>query len=63
MPMNTRKITKRTGIRNITDFNNQPSTMHPSNKEKIPNQWKEALITPLLKKGDRGKASNYRLYP
>ena len=34
--------------------------MHPSNKEKIPNQWKEAHITPLLKKGDRGKASNYR---
>jgi hypothetical protein len=34
--------------------------MHPSNKEKIPNQWKEALIAPLLKKGDRGKASNYR---
>ena len=27
---------------------------------KIPNQWKEALITPLFKKGDREKASNYR---
>jgi hypothetical protein len=27
---------------------------------KIPNQWKEVLITPLFKKGDRGKASNYR---
>jgi hypothetical protein len=27
---------------------------------KIPNQWKEALITPLFKKVDRGKASNYR---
>ena len=27
---------------------------------KIPNQWKEALIIPLFKKGDRGKASNYR---
>ena len=27
---------------------------------KIPDQWKEALITPLFKKGERGKASNYR---
>jgi hypothetical protein len=27
---------------------------------KIPNQWKEALITPLYKKGEREKASNYR---
>ena len=27
---------------------------------KIPDQWKEALITPLFKKRDRGKASNYR---
>ena len=25
-----------------------------------PNQWKEALVTPLFKKGDRSKASNYR---
>ena len=24
---------------------------------KIPNQWNEALLTPLCKKGDRGKAS------
>ena len=27
---------------------------------RIPDQWKVALITPLFKKGDRGKASNYR---
>ena len=27
---------------------------------KIPNQLKEALMTPLFKKGDRGKTSNYR---
>jgi hypothetical protein len=27
---------------------------------RIPDQWKEALITPLFKKGDKGKASNYR---
>ena len=29
-------------------------------QSRIPDQWKGALITPLLKKGDRGKASNYR---
>ena len=29
------------------------------NQGRIPDQWREALITPLFKKGDRGKASNY----
>lgn len=29
-------------------------------QDRIPEQWKEAHITPLFKKGDRGKASNYR---
>ena len=27
---------------------------------KIPDEWKEATATPIFKKGDRGKASNYR---
>ena len=27
---------------------------------KIPDEWKEATLPPLFKKGDRGKASNYR---
>ena len=26
---------------------------------RIPDDWKEATVTPLFKKGDRGKASNY----
>ena len=26
----------------------------------IPEQWKKACVTPLFKKGDRGKAANYR---
>jgi hypothetical protein len=37
-----------TGIRNITYFNNASIK-----QGKIPNQWKEALITQLFKKGDR----------
>ena len=27
---------------------------------RIPDQWKEALVTPLFKKGNKNKASNYR---
>ncbi|KAK3098073.1 hypothetical protein FSP39_015909 [Pinctada imbricata] len=27
---------------------------------RIPDEWKEATVTPLFKKGDRGKAANYR---
>jgi hypothetical protein len=36
-------VIKRTGIRNITDFNNASIK-----QRKIPNQRKEALITPLF---------------
>ena len=30
------------------------------NQGKIPDDWKTAYVTPLFKKGDRAKASNYR---
>jgi hypothetical protein len=30
------------------------------NKEKLPDQWKESLIVPVHKKGDKTDCSNYR---
>jgi hypothetical protein len=30
------------------------------NKEELPNQWKESVIVPIHKKGDKTDCSNYR---
>jgi hypothetical protein len=30
------------------------------NKEKLPDQWKESIIVPVHKKGDKTDCSNYR---
>jgi hypothetical protein len=30
------------------------------NKEKLPEQWKESIIVPIYKKGDKPNCSNYR---
>jgi hypothetical protein len=31
-----------------------------SNKAELPQQWKESIIVPIYKKGDRTECSNYR---
>jgi hypothetical protein len=30
------------------------------NKEELPHQWKESIVVPIHKKGDRTDCSNYR---
>jgi hypothetical protein len=30
------------------------------NKEELPNQWKESIIIPVHKKGDKTECNNYR---
>jgi hypothetical protein len=30
------------------------------NKEELPHQWKEAIVVPIHKKGDKTDCSNYR---
>jgi hypothetical protein len=31
-----------------------------SNKEELPHQWKESIVVPIHKKGDKTDCSNYR---
>jgi hypothetical protein len=33
------------------------------NKEELPDQWKESIIVPVHKKGDKNNCSNYRGIP
>jgi hypothetical protein len=30
------------------------------NKEELPHQWKESIVVPIYKKGDKTDCSNYR---
>jgi hypothetical protein len=31
------------------------------NKEELPEQWKESIVVPVYKKGDKTECSNYRV--
>jgi hypothetical protein len=33
------------------------------NKEELPHQWKESVVVPIHKKGDKSNCSNYRGLP
>jgi hypothetical protein len=37
-----------------------PAEISVSNKEELPDQWKDSIIVPVHKKGDRTYCSNYR---
>jgi hypothetical protein len=45
-------------MRNITVC--YPQTHFVWNKEELPDQWKESIIVPVHKKGDKTDCNNYR---